>query len=190
MIIFDLDDVLADCEYRPHFVDRRYVPHTIINGSEFRRYPKWYDEETDSCIIPCDINWKPDWKSFYEACDMGTPIEPVCEVFRQLHLKFPEDTVDIQIWSGRCESVRQKTLAWLDDNLFGHNLTWWDSVLKMRPIGDNTPIEELKERWLDEALEQGEIIDFIFDSCPKSIAMWRRRGIFVFDVNQSGKRGI
>lgn len=32
-----------------------------------------------------------------------------------------------------------------------------------------------------------EKIDFVFDADPDSIAMWRRRGIFVFDVNQSEK---
>ena len=61
-------------------------------------------------------------------------------------------------------------------------------TLKMRPIGDNTADDQLKERWLDEHLAQGRNpIQFVFDDNPNAVRMWRRRGIFVFDVNQSGK---
>ena len=55
----------------------------------------------------------------------------------------------------------------------------------MRPIGDFTPDDELKEKWLDEALSREEIIDFVFDDRPKVIRMWRKRGIFVFNCNQT-----
>jgi hypothetical protein len=157
MIIFDLDGTLADCEHRRHFVDR----HTSLGDF--------------------DPDLKPDWRAFYEACDKDTPIQPVISIWN--------DQISLgmmgihEIWSGRCESVRDKTEAWLDKNL----LCFESKQLKMRPIGDNTPDEKLKERWLDEALAQGKTIDFVFDDRPKVVRMWRRRGIFVFDVNQSGK---
>lgn len=160
MIIFDLDGTLADCEHRRHFVDKRKIEILKI-GEEFD---------------PKDL-WKPDWKSFYESCDKDTPIEPVIEIFR--HFKN-----DIQIWSGRCESVRQKTQDWLFYTGIGaFNVT----TLKMRPVGDYTPDEQLKERWIDEAISQHKTIEFVFDDRPKVVRMWRRRGIFVFDVNQIGQ---
>jgi len=68
--------------------------------------------------------------------------------------------------------------------------------LKMRPIGDDSPVEVLKERWLDEYMKwpelntiqtdykRNDMPEMIFDSHAESIAMWRRRGIFVFDCNQ------
>lgn len=59
--------------------------------------------------------------------------------------------------------------------------------LKMRPIGDSTPDDVLKEKWLDEALKEGKNVEFVFDDRPKVVRMWRRRGVFVFDVNQSGE---
>ncbi len=40
---------------------------------------------------------------------------------------------------------------------------------------------------LDEALAEGKKIEFFFDDRPKVVRMWRRRGVFVFDVNQSGR---
>jgi hypothetical protein len=71
----------------------------------------------------------------------------------------------------------------------------------MRPIGDNTPDDQLKERWFNEynanlwpKLEkdtpEGKVfsrkdpIDFVFDSQPASIKMWRRHGVFVFNCSQ------
>lgn len=194
MIIFDLDGTLADCSHRRHFVVNPYEEdgHAPICtcGDPDYEYP---------CEADGWANWKPDWKSFYEACDKDIPIEPVVEILRTLWWK---EGFDIQIWSGRCESVREKTENWLYHNIFRESEL---PVLKMRPIGDNTPGDELKERWLDEHLDaplyptlekatpenEGKVIyrkspiEYVFDSNPKSIEMWRRRGIFVFNCNQN-----
>ena len=180
MIVFDLDGTLANCEHRRHFVDpsknKKYVnkpdpfdftdPHTSY-------IDRWFNIETGM------QDWKPDWKAFYQACDKDTIIEPTREIFYQIWDKY---LWDVKIWSGRCESVRRQTEEWLTS--YGLPV---GSYLKMRPIGDNTPDDILKERWLDEAIAEGKKIDFVFDDRPKVIRMWRRRGIFVFDCNQSGE---
>ncbi len=62
----------------------------------------------------------------------------------------------------------------------------------MRLIGDNTPLHELKEKWLDDTFEEHKFgrktpITMVFDSDPQSIEMWKRCGIFVFDCSQTGK---
>ncbi len=163
MIIWDLDGTLADCEHRRHFVN----------------YVKWIGNQE----IGSDLSkWKPDWKSFYEACDKDEPIKPTIEIMLNISINYGP----IQIWSGRCESVRQKTVTWLIDNLKAgiDEVEYFNSILKMRPIGDNTPDDELKEKWLDEELSKGETIDFVFDDRKKVRDMWIRRGIFVFDVSQ------
>lgn len=163
MIIFDLDGTLADCEHRRHFVDER---KNLI----FRQ---------DDNNIDVRPGWKPDWKAFYEACDKDEPILQTHQVLRSLWSV--HDYTTIEIWSGRCESVREKTEAWL----MKYGIL--KGRLKMRPIGDYTPDDVLKERWLDEALAQGKKIDFVFDDRKKVCNMWRKRGIFVFDVNQTGE---
>lgn len=160
MIIFDLDGTLANCDHRRHFVER----------SE-----------------------KPDWRAFFEACDKDTPIEPTVLMWNnQISLGLMGVH---QIWSGRCESTRQKTEKWLQDHL----LCFKSTQLKMRPIGDYTPDHILKEQWLNErcsdlmeARIEGRMptkhdIQFVFDDRPKVVNMWRRRGLFVFDCNQSGE---
>ncbi len=175
MIIFDLDGTLADCEHRRHFVDASKIPILMI-GEEYN---------------PEDL-WKPDWQSFCEACELDKPIDPVISIWNdQISLGAMGNH---QIWSARCESVREKTEKWLHQHL----LCFEPHQLKMRPIGDNTPDGELKERWLDELWPKLESptkenmekvydrpnVDFVFDSDPESIKMWRRRGIFVFNCCQ------
>jgi hypothetical protein len=167
MIIFDLDGTLSDCEHRRHLVDRMKAFHMNIDMDD----------------------WKPDWNAFYKACDKDMPIEPVIEIIDGIyfnsssHEKFFSN---VEIWSGRSESVRQKTLMWLDENLLFDKLGA-KIKLKMRPIGNHTPDDELKEKWLDETLAQGKKVEYVFDDRPKVIRMWRRRGIFVFDCNQTGE---
>lgn len=187
MIIFDLDGTLADCEHRRHFVDHRkdqtirgYVKQRMCDCEYPHEMDPWIEKETGK-------KWKPDWKSFYEACDKDKPIEPVIKIITQFILNDGmEERFDIRIWSGRCESVREKTLKWLSDNIeiYAHYEEFYDSILKMRPIGDSTPDDVLKERWLDEVIEQGNTIDFVFDDRKKVCNMWRRLGIFVFNCCQ------
>lgn len=166
MIIFDLDGTLADCSHRRHFVDPDKIPEVNSKG---------YNTITGE-------KFEPNWKSFFEACDKDGLIIPAWTIFR--------DTIDahsykdVQIWSGRCESVREKTERWLMKYYSPATLSNFPIVLKMRPIGDNTPDDQLKERWLDEALSEGKIIEFVFDDRKKVLNMWIRRDIFVFDVSQ------
>lgn len=184
MIIFDLDGTLADCEHRRHFVDP-------IKNNEFRfRKSNIFSKEIpvdDGYYDESGSRFCADWKSFYEACDKDLPINPVLDQLSYylslIHMGRnvkKESTFEVQIWSGRCESVIGKTISWL----VAQGISMMDLKLKMRPIGDNTPDDKLKERWLDEELSKGNKIDFVFDSDPKSIAMWRGREIFVFDCNQ------
>lgn len=125
--------------------------------------------------------FKPNWPAFYDACDQDTPIMPViniCNILRKKH--------SVQIWSGRSATVIDKTMKWLRQYLPIDRYTKRLDLL-MRPVGDNTPDDQLKEKWLDKAISEGKTIDFVVDDRPKVVRMWRRRGIFVFDVNQTGK---
>ena len=184
MIIFDLDGCLADCEHRLHFVHR------------LKDHPDYYREPCKSCNdgshhkIDPQIHkvtkelWQPDWPAFDDACDQDKPIEPVIQLFRYQmnYYRSCDEVYNWQIWSGRCESIRSKTEYWINAHIAP--LKWNSDRLKMRPIGDSTPDDELKERWLDETIRENRTVDFVFDRNTKSIAMWQRRGIFVFNCCQ------
>src|SRR6185312_3281060 len=175
MIIFDLDGTLADCEHRRHFVDPN--KNWEINH-------KWIDLGTGATHLGIALGngeyrlWQPEWKSLYEACDKDGIIIPCVDTFRLLSRKY-----ECQIRSGRCESVKEKTVQWLYEcwpNFMSKEM--YAQIIKMRSIGDNTPDADLKEMWLHDAvILEGKKIDFVFDSDPESIKMWRRRGIFVFN---------
>lgn len=191
MIIFDLD-TLADCEHRRHFVDPKKNPNfkrrwdaTLHEYRSKKCIPEEYipiSTSKDECLNNTYEKFKPDWEAFYEAFHKDIPLEPVIKALHSLtHVEGR-----FEIWSGRCASYREKTTCWLYDNVDLHAFSYFhpDKHLKMRPIGDTTPDDQLKECWLNESLTAGKNIDFVFDSDPASIKMWRRRGIFVFDCNQ------
>lgn len=182
MIIFELDGVLADCEHRMHFVDPKKQ-----SGIQVRNYDENGDYLSEGYYSLDDKSWQPDWKAFYEACDKDKVIIEAMTIFS--NFKYSSE---LRIWTGRCESCKSKTIQWFLDNWFLGSFEyatkdWLESILKMRPIDCLFPDDELKERWLIEALNEEKQIDFIFESDPESIKMWRRRGIFVFDCNQQRK---
>lgn len=181
MIIFNLDGTLANCEHRRHFVqpyEKRWVDEEKYYGPKFRGQSGYACLKKDGSLFD-----KPDWKSFYEACDKDEPNIPVCQTINNFLLESMAGELleEIQIWSGRCESVRIKTHVWLSKYT---NFLPDRDILKMRPEGDSTPDDILKEKWLDEAIAQGKNINFVFDDRPKVIRIWRRRGIFVFNCCQ------
>jgi hypothetical protein len=173
MIIFDLDGTLADCEHRRYLIDpaknEEYLPIWSEN-----------DQEAHWCHNITLKKFQPDYKSFYESCCEDKPNHPVITVFHALN----ESEHEIEIWSGRSESVRSKTENWLWKHVgcgFSEDFTW-PQVLKMRPVNDSTPDEILKEQWLDEVLLKGKKVFMVFDDRQKVVDMWRRRGITCFQV--------
>jgi hypothetical protein len=188
MIIFDLDGTLADCEHRRHFVDpekNKYYERTNIYRNKINGRIQGHDRERWIDVRDVDVEFRSDYKAFYEACDKDKPIMPVIEIMLTCSLPY-------EIWSGRCESVRDKTERWLCQFMHPSELP----EIKMRPIGDNTPDDELKERWLNErcsdlitAQIEGKNavrhdIKFVFDDRPNVVRMWRSHGIFVFNCCQ------
>lgn len=112
----------------------------------------------------------PDWGRFFAACDQDKPNEPIVEVFRLMMF----EGHNCQIWSGRSDEVRDKTVAWLNEHVLRAE---WGRCLKMRQSWDFTPDQDLKQRWLEELAEQGISIDLVFDDRDKVVAMWRANGI-------------
>ena len=179
MIIFDLDGTLADCNHRKHLVMRpRGSKHVITDSIP----------HGNGCILTGDYiledgkKWVPRWQEFFELCEYDLPIKPTIDILQELLFSDRQ----LVIWSGRCESVRDKTNQWLHKHLYKcfESKYWGNIDLRMRPIGDYTPDDQLKERWLDEELAQGCEIEFVFDDRPKVVKMWRRRRIFVFNCYQ------
>lgn len=190
MIIFNLDGTLADHSHRQHFIDPFLNPdyeEQITNHNGYR-YKEWiHKRDVLLSDPPKRKKFISDEKAYYEACDKDMPITQTIEILKQFMMNDGLDkSFDIEIWTDRPESVRQKTIEWLVKNIeiYPYNLGYFDSILKMRPVRNYMPEDQLKKFWLDEAIAAGKTIEFVFDSDQESTQMWKRRGIFVFDCNQ------
>jgi hypothetical protein len=170
LYIFDLDGTLADLKHRRHFVEKPLCvlcargPHLAVQGCQ----------ECRTRVLR--QNWKPNWDAFHAACVDDTPIEPVINLFTDL-----ERMCDVLIWSGRMDTVRHETVDWLALYLGIHS--GWSERLKMRPAGDYTPDDQLKESWL-RALspEDRARLVMVFDDRDRVVNMWRRNGVVCAQV--------
>lgn len=179
LYIFDLDGTLALIEHRRHFVESTETCKEC-KGSKA-------DPVTSSGgnFHPCVVcNGKgftkvaPNWSAFYEACHMDMPNAPVIKTFVQLYTVGAE----LKIWSGREDSVRQKTLLWLSRHT-GVAMFALEQMLLMRPAGDFTPDEQLKRKWLNQLdKSQRARLTAVFDDRDKVVAMWRKAGVSCFQV--------
>lgn len=118
------------------------------------------------------------WDEFYNACDKDTPNIPVIRTMHALQAQGAE----IWIFSGRTETVREKTRHWLIMNTL---LPWrlLAETLVMRPVGDHRPDDELKQQFLDRMLlEDRERLVAVFDDRDRVVKMWRKNGITCFQV--------
>ncbi|MFH4530221.1 phosphatase domain-containing protein [Vibrio diabolicus] len=116
---------------------------------------------------------KPDWISYFNACDKDQPNVPVIESVNALK----QQGHYIHIFSARGDIVRDKTIKWL--SLHG---VMYDK-LTMREMDTYTPDEILKRFWLlDFYPNYKEDILCVFDDRDKVVKMWRELGLVCFQV--------
>lgn len=113
---------------------------------------------------------KPNWDKFFEECDKDEPNYPVIKLNNILY----EAGYKVIILSGRSHSVEKKTIDWLKKYEVKYHL------LQMRPKGDYTPDDKLKQSWLDN-LNKEKIL-CVFDDRDKVVKMWRNNDIACMQV--------
>lgn len=156
LYIFDLDGTLADLKHRRHFVER---PSFNLFDPKER--------------IQANKPWKPNWDAFHAACVDDTPIDAIIDVLACVR----HNESDVWIWSGRTSTVSAKTFRWLQD----HHIRF--DQLKMRPAGDYTPDDQLKESWLHAlSPEDRARLVMVFDDRQHVVDMWRRNGVVCAQV--------
>ncbi len=166
LYIFDLDGTLADLKHRRHFVERPACPHC-----------GWV-KDCDHSRNGERPKFKPNWDAFHAACVDDKPIQPVIELLLSVEL-----TADIWIWSGRMDTVREQTLIWLDQHVINCDGLNVGTMLKMRPAGDYTPDDQLKESWLQAmSPEDRARLVMVFDDRQRVVDMWRRNGVVCAQV--------
>jgi len=83
LYIFDLDGTLALNKHREHFIKR---PHcNYCSGAGFVEPQQMADSECPVCNYPGAPKFKPDWKSYFEACVDDSPNLPAIATLGRLY---------------------------------------------------------------------------------------------------------
>ena len=148
-VIFDLDGTLADITHRLHHIDK---DHADENGH--------YSDEVD-------------WDAFNDACHRDKPHKDIIELLRM----YKSRHYVVWILSGRGDSAREKTIAWLKE----HDVPY--DFLMMRPEKDFRPDEVLKAQMLEE-VQTHYVVHLCVDDRSKVVRMWREKGLRCLQVAQ------
>jgi len=113
-----------------------------------------------------------DWKSFFSNCDKDELVIPVYEIIHKFDTH-EYDSHDIVYCSGRPDTYRTMTQAWLEE----HNCP--EGELFMRARNDFRPDSTIKEIILDfEVLPQYRVL-FCIDDRDMVVRLLRSRGLTV-----------
>lgn len=115
-----------------------------------------------------------DYEGFHAACDKDQPNYPMLTMLRIIQASGEE----VEIWSGRSEASREKTLQWF------HRHTGFPlrTPMRMRPLGNQMPGAELKEMWLKDSRARGSYVTLVFEDLQSVVDMWRRNGVVCAQV--------
>lgn len=113
-----------------------------------------------------------------EKCDTDLINEPVLEILRCASAK-----AEILFVSGRHDTVREKTLEWIDKTDKGFSGIGRYSLL-MRKADDNRNDAIVKKEIFMEHINGKYFIDFVLDDRDRVVAMWRKDlGLTCLQVN-------
>lgn len=110
-----------------------------------------------------------DWDSFYEACDGDAPKPEVLAVMKAM----TKAGHRVEIWTGRRESTRMKTVEWLEGQGIERGYG-----LRMRQDGDRRHDTITKGEWLDVHGTP----DLVFEDRNSMVEFYRNEGITVAQV--------
>jgi len=91
------------------------------------------------------------------------------------------ENVEVILMSGRDESAREDTEAWLDKYLISY------SALYMRPAGDTRPDTEIKKELYEKHIKNTYEVLFAIDDRNRIVDQRRAMGIYTLDCNQTRK---
>lgn len=119
---------------------------------------------------------KPDWDSFYMACGQDAPIRDIIAVVEVLTMGF-----DIVLCSGRMESCRETTTAWMEE--FAPGIQYCGMLL--REDGDTRHDTEVKPELLNKYIcdcGRPTRVVAILEDRDSMVKKWREPGYTCLQV--------
>jgi predicted kinase len=166
IVIVDVDGTLANGDHRVHYVTPRgqVCPEVAKNNGVTCAYG------CKVCGGHGQIVKKKDWRSYFAACPLDTPHQPIIDLVNVL-----SDAYTILIVSGR--DMSQAGIA-TEDWLDGHGVCY--DHLFMRPGGDGRVDVDVKKEIL-EYLPKDQVT-YVIDDRPSVLRMWRAEGLTTLAV--------
>ena len=119
-----------------------------------------------------------DWDAFYAACDEDKPILPIMVLVNMFAKQY-----DIVFLTGRRESEREKTRAWIVKHMgFNTYVNYQNVPILMRPNGDFRHDTEVKTEELMRCGYPLEIIAYVLEDRNSMVAKWRQLGLTCLQV--------
>lgn len=120
----------------------------------------------------------PDWDSFYEDCFEDEPIPAICDLVSEINRECLYLVIFI---TGRRESVREKTVRWLRNNLLSYYSVEREELL-MRANDDYRHDIEVKPELALKAGLTPEKVAFILEDRDSMVEKWRELGYTCLQV--------
>jgi predicted kinase len=118
---------------------------------------------------------KKDWHGFFEAMDQDSVRQDV----QKMLVDYYNKGQTIIFMSGRPDTYKERTLAWLEKN----HLTFAFTLI-MRRADDKRDDTEVKKQMLDTYFPDKSKIHTVIDDRPSVIRMWKENGLNVLDVGK------
>lgn len=113
---------------------------------------------------------------FHRACVDDTLIKPVAFFYRS----FISNGDNVIVLSGRDDAVRQETEQWFHDN----NLPLPTEMILKTGNQNVADVDQKSFQAVRLEKKYGRPIDMVFEDRLRVVSMWKKRGTFVFDVDQ------
>ena len=152
--IFDIDSTLSDNSQRVHYI---LPPEGAIHFN--------IDE----------LDWQPDWESFYADCKNDKPIRDVARLARDLISAGKA----ILFVTGRPEKCRKDTTLWLQRYITASD---FPILLYMRKNGDYRQDAVVKKEIYETILKDSWWIEGVFEDRTQCVNMWRKLGLTCYQV--------
>jgi hypothetical protein len=123
-----------------------------------------------------------DWNLFHNLCEKDTPIQPIVHLMQSTWKAGGSNGVDVWIWTGRDEQVREHTLAWFRAHgvvprpMLSY-LTQAKGRFRMRKHGDHRPDTVVKLEWLNELDPRDRVRVIAIEDRSSVVKMWRENDI-------------
>lgn len=150
---------------------------------------KYIMVDIDGTVADCEhrvkyVQTKPsNWKAFNRAAEFDRPIAQVVDMV----LRFREDYM-VVFCSGRSDDMRDMTEKWIEQHMSG--IGSYD--LYMRKTGDYRGDDIVKAELYARIYEEygNSKPYFVLDDRPRVINVWKKLGLFVFDVSNGRWDGV